>query len=459
MKLQIVSIFIIFILIGCQQEQEYHQENKKEVLLQNAYNLFVQKKYESALLQYQQQILTIPKDTVLYQESQLAILLCQIFLDQLPPHALQDWKVDTRLYWQGQSFTLWESIPKYHNSLFQTSIKNFPYKSFLLLEFIINQPEFQESFPIEKYIQQYITTEYQSLAWNLILIHSWNHLRKNDVKIARIFLSSVQEFAIQEKQKTEAKTALFIADILQHQISNISLTDPIYSFNLTEIDLYRSNTILAPFKNEKIHIDEEKIYIQADVIYQLGGIAWNPIQVWQTGIEWLQKQHTVSQEMKKLLLSRYTSAQAWTYAMKGQWQRAIEILNNIQGQKHWNDEKQLANIIYIWIQENSLELLTKELSKIVWEDEIWIAGKRFAFLRTEERKKYTEQFQKLPLENKKQLLIFDALCILGDSRSAYGLLGDIMPKLSKENQEIFIIEENNIPNDPYAENQIWEKLD
>ena len=115
--------------------------------------------------------------------------------------------------------------------------------------------------------------------------------------------------------------------------------------------------------------------------------------------------------------------------------------------------KTTYNIILHLIQENSLELLTKELSKIVWEDEIWIAGKRFAFLRTEERKKYTEQFQKLPLENKKQLLIFDALCILGDSRSAYGLLGDIMPKLSKENQEIFIVEENNIPNDPYAENQ------
>ena len=74
---------------------------------------------------------------------------------------------------------------------------------------------------------------------------------------------------------------------------------------MTEIDLYRSNTILAPFKMKNTYRRREKIYIQADVIYQLGGIAWNPIQVWQTGIEWLQKQHTVSQEMKNFYFQLY----------------------------------------------------------------------------------------------------------------------------------------------------------
>lgn len=454
-------LFICFFVFGCNKQEDIKSSGHEEKM--TAVELLLQRDFVQAEQKFKKNIDS--EDVSLAQEARLGIILCHVFSSKSNATVWEKWMPDNRLYWQGTCFSIGETC---HASISSEWISSQD-KSLLLLEFLCNHNElwllFQNN--LNSFIQQYVAEKYKKLSWDFILCTGWKQLRKNCFSDAIPFFKQSLQYSLTEEQKEESEYGLSITNILLGQDMTCKKNTLFYRMELKKVSLFRNHSLLSYYAKQQSQLKQEDIpyFIHADLLYQLGLIASNPFNIWFQSTKWLNQcpmsSDELSQQIKNVVHYRFVSAEAWTKATSGHWKESKKIWDSLSNvDVPFRYEKDFAEVLYAWEVENSFDAVIEKIHTIHWNNYIWIAGRKFSFFRLPYRQKHKATYDQLSLERQKQLLVFDGLCILGDSRGAYGFLGTIIASLSnEENKEIYLLEEENIPNDPYAENQIWETLD
>lgn len=459
--IKIMILCICLFVFGCNKQEEVKSSGHEEKM--TAVELLLQRDFVQAEQKFKNNIDN--KDVSSAQEACLGIILCHVLSNKYNAKIWEEWIPNNRLYWQGTCFSIGETCTTTISSEWISSQD----KSLLLLEFLCNHNELWNLLKnnLNSFIQQYVAEKYQKLAWNFILCTGWKQLRKNCFSDSIPFFKQSLQYSLTEEQKEESEYGLSVANILLGKDMTCKRNTLFYRMELKKVSLFRNHSLLSFYAAQKSQLKQKDIqyFIHADLLYQLGLIASNPFSIWFKSMQWWDQcpisSDELSQRIKKVINYRFVSAEAWTKATSGHWKESKKIWDSLSNiDVPFRYEKDFAEVLYAWEMENSFDTVMEKIHTIHWNNYIWIAGRKFSFFRFPYRQKHKASYDRLSLERQKQLLIFDGLCILGDSRGAYGFLGTIIASLSdEEDKEIYSIEEENIPNDPYSENQIWETPD
>ena len=193
--------------------------------------------------------------------------------------------------------------------------------------------------------------------------------------------------------------------------------------------------------------------------------------IWQKGEQLLQKNLTALQKrLPALYLSlekRFALAGAWCDFLAGRMPAAHVVFTSClagPAEPGWlKQEAKLGLALLAWKDNNSIEEIVTSMGEHHRNNYYWLAGHKVDFYRLAARRKHKDNIERLCKQSESHRVYFtliDALCLLGDGRAAYALLGQVIERYPEaEVRTIYLAEQKNIPGDAYADNQIWEKLE
>ena len=433
--------------------------------LKKAQSLYEEKKWQSAAIEFDSVLKSCNEIEEI--EARLGSIVCRL-LDKNSEweEQIKLWKVGTRGYWHGMSFTVLESISLDKRDDFDEVLKktDIPFGHFLLIQFLLLEG-YENSIPlvVEK------MPSYRNLAWDLLLLTAWQKLKEKQGNDREALFDLIYQNAVSPEQKAEATYGILLGNFFSPENKKDVICPDAWEYyvDLKKISFFRSSSPISVYQEflTKSSIALQSPLVFCDLLFTFGGYLSDPVPVWEKGILFLES-HKPKEDVSNLkavcdcLKKRFSHAMGWSYLMKGDFENAQKhfLLESQDGKK---EKEEIALALIAWKQGTSLVDIVKQFSPTSWKEEYFLGGRKVSFYRLPSREAKREEFQKLwndPI-HKIAFLFLDIFCLTGDGRSAHILLDQIVSEFPEEIYSLYMAEEENIPRDPYAENQIWEKLD
>lgn len=464
MKLSCIIGIAFLSLFLCSCNEEKINTSAQEDPLQKARTYYEEKNWEKASIEFD--LAAKSCHGIDQDEARLGSIVCRLFDKQSSwEEKINLWKPETRGYWHGKSFTTMETIPLDRRDGFYEIMKreDIPLAYFLLMQFVLLEGH-------EHFVSSIIEKMplHKNLAWDLALLSAWENLKQKQGNEGESLFEIIYQNAISPEQKEEAACGIllgnFFAPEKKKEILFPSGWD--YRMDLKKISVFRSSSPIHDFQVtlEKTNLSLQQSLIFCDILFTFGGFLPDPVPVWEKGLDFLnESKGKFTEENQKLYdasRKRFWSAIAWFYWIKGDLEKAGKnfIFETHDGKKEKED---IGQALIAWKQDISLSDIAKQFSSAQWKEEYFVGGKKISFYRLASREKKRAEIEKLwndPL-HKIAFILFDIFCLTGDGRSAHILLDQIVSEFPENIYSLYMAEEENIPKDPYAENQIWEKLD
>lgn len=413
-------------------------------------------------------------------------LLAAAFLAELPEwknHA-EKWPAATVYHWDGRSFSLADGISKNSADLLGARIgHDHPARGyFVLLHFLISQRRY-ETLP-----RLVAAMPENELAWDMTLASAWTQLRSGRYADgAELFSSMLVQTLdapspqLSPAQRQEAWWGRLVGNLVQQAEPKAPAIgkgqQPAgwqYSVERHDFDPFRAGTPLAAHRQvgQKL-LDQGERQMMArviliDLLFVLGSQASNRLDLWNKGLV-LASQEASSPSVAEAtalcqdLSRRFELAIAWDNWVSGRSEQAratFKFFATTPGA--WQSEALLGLALLSWKEDAALQELPEKFPLVSWPN-YCLAGREFSFYRLEARKQRTNDIDALIAkepEHKTYLALFDALCLLGDGRAAYQLLGRVIAEYNDPaSKAVYLAEQANVPKDVYAQNQLWEKMD
>ncbi|NUM32992.1 MAG: hypothetical protein HUU50_00465 [Candidatus Brocadiae bacterium] len=465
MKLSCIICLSLLSLLFCSCNDQSSTTVKEQEPLQKARSLFEEKKWDKAAEEFD--LAQKTQSGMDQDEAQLGSIVCHL-LSQNPrwEEQIKLWQPGMRGYWHGKSFTAIESIPLDKRDAFYDILKkeDMPFSYLLLVQFLLLEGyENSVSAVVEKMPQ------HKKLAWDFILLTAWENLKQKQGNEGEVLFEVVYQNAVSQEQKDEAIYGILLGNFFtperKKEISFPKLWE--YRLDLKKISAFRSSSPLNVYRSplEKDGLSLQQHIVFCDMLFSFGGFLLEPVNLWEQGLAYLDKYKqdflaNNQQEAYDCLRKRFYHAIAWFHCIKGDLEKAGNrfVFETLEGKKERED---LGFALILWKQGHPLSDIVKQLSSVAWKEEYFVGGRKFSFYRLPSRENKRSEIEKLWAEpyHKIAFILFDVFCLTGDGRSAHILLDQIVSEFPENIYSLYMAEEENIPKDPYAENQIWEKLD
>lgn len=404
------------------------------------------------------------------EEATLGRLVCLLLAKQPWEKEMESWKPQGRGFWAGKSFIALENIPLEKREYFHPLLRkpDFPLAHFLLLQLLFMHQRL-ECLPTVICNMR----EYQKEAWDFVLMTAWAKARKEDFAQATSIFAIVQgQSSLTPAQKEEARQGLALMPVLASPRSASEVAFPesreLY-LELQPIDFFRASSPLSAYEGKITDGNLLSSMRMVDLLFLFGGISNNPLSLWQKGLEFLEARQSEFDKLHQeaayqTLRMRFLFSMAWIAFLQENFEAAEKQfslgLADSQSQP-LEEEGKLGLALLSWKKGASLTEAQNPLLSNAWEESYWLGGRKFSLYRIAERESRRQEIEKLCEQKQHRLdfIFLDILLLLGDGRSAHQLLDQIVSEYPEEIHTVYMAEEQNIPKDPYAENQIWEKLD
>ncbi len=486
----VLLMFTAVLTIACQEQIPPAAVKKAEELVE-AHELFKQGKFAESVPVF---AAYLQKNEAIGQEEARLGLAAASFLADLPTWKkhVETWQATSVYHWQGKSFTLSDGLSKNAAEYVTSHLgQGHPSRTFfLLLHFLLSQ-------------HQYVTLPRliaampeKELAWEMSLSFAWAQVKGGHYSdaadlfaimlapspLARSDITPAPQ--VTPAQCQEAWWGLCLSKVAQQpDASDVAAvtkeqkflpTGWEYQIERQVFDFFRPGTPIARHRDAGQQIFDKcdkRLVVQfllCDMMFVVGSQARNRLDLWHKGMTLL-RQLTSPQELAELqsirndLGQRLELAIAWDNWISGRNEQARATFKKFAANPGiWQHEGLLGIALLAWKEDASLQDLADKFPVTSWPAYA-LGGREFSFYRLESRKPRTAAIDALLAkepEHKTYLILFDALCLLGDGRAAYQLLGHIVAEYSDPAvKQIYLEEQGNIPKDVYAQNQIWEKMD
>ena len=467
---------IALLLVSCWEQpgKPASKDAPQKDILAHAHAFYRQHKFQQSLAMFSN-CLSVkaghPDDKSRRQEAALGMAICRLLTanDQWPT-SMGKWTIGSRGYWQGQTFTVLEGLAPSVRLHFEKKLAATGHDCglWLLLRLALRH----RHYPILPRIIARI--EEGELAWRYCLAFGWSLLKDNSYSAASLLFDSLLRTSASGKTcHEEARYGLVVARILENGQKQQIISLPRgwrYRLDLSAIDFFRPGSPMHEYQENLTRLPFPVVaeLVLADSLYILGGKAKNKIDVWERGDRYLEAAECPATltAIYSCCRTRFRLAMAWRYLITGSRENARRIFTgclkagNIERQWQW--EARLGLALLAFKQDQELEAASALLAGWQPGRHYWLGGKKFDFYRLSGRARRREAIERMCDDGKHRiyLTMLDALCLLGDGRTAQTMLGNIVAASGDSTtKEIYLAEEVNIPIDAYAENQIWEKPD
>ncbi len=465
--LRLGSICLFLWCLGCDNQASQTNKPQNQSDLKIAHQFYQTKQFKEAAIFFQKHAKRIVNDLqkeAEYQEAWLGRVVCLLLSnDPLWHTELKSARFGSRWFWRGLSYDFLENLSQLHQEYFKgyTKAADFPQEEFVVLHFLLQYKHWQH---ITEVIAKYI---HPRLSWDFCILQAWQHLKQSNFAEAKAIFELCSN-ATTQIQHWEALYGLGLIAILENpqQIPSISLPpEPQYVLELRTIPLFRASSPLT--MHQKLleeNTDDWQPILLSDLLFRFGAISNQQIFVWKQGSLFLETLQQMGNPhlspVYQTLNHRIQSSIAWHYFTRGEFEFAKAIFAQFKTQP-WQQEAHLGLALLNWKQGQHTSELLQSLENVEIDWDYWLSGHKIAFFRLENRRQSMDEIQ--TLGQKKQLrfafILLDTLCLLGDGRSAHAFLGDVLELVPKTQQQFYLLEQANIPQDIYAENRIEEKLD
>ena len=432
-----MALVCIIALCACSDKTQIAQNDNNDNFLQKARESYSKKQFaESASLFVKAQKAKQPSEIC---EAQLGEILCLVALSNKFKEKIDTWDVGRLYYWKGYSLDPFSEIPVSYQQKFQNTS---PHKLFHILDLLLETGH-------DKSIKLFLQTYPQPNLQTFILAKAWYALENNSYNEAQRLFSFVD--IDNEHLLTRQSGILLTKVLLKKQVTPSDLKD------------IMANKYFF-IANKQVDIDANEQSIVGNMLFHFGVMAKHSIPIWEQGKTFVaQNANSISQEAHDDYLQLFSLATAWKLFTKGDLESAKQnfqqIINNKKKLSRFC-EAHLGLAVIQWMQEEDYEELHPHFSWLK-QHSYWLGGKSISLL--SEKRRPQEAWQKVLEKNsqhKVYLVLLDTLCRLGEGRSAYALLGNLMSDFEDADLiSLYEKEDKNIPKDVYAENKIWEKID
>lgn len=438
-----LRFFLLFLLVisSCTEKKSPHVQNEKKTIFASAKEAYIKKNYTHSLKLFSQIKTQLVGTTKL--EAQLGEIASLISLGKDISVEIENWDIDRQYYWGGRSFDPSETISL--NNIEQFNQKKISYKKLHVLDFLLETGNDDAIKILIKQKKNYLLNEF-------VLARAWFSLKQNLYAESQHLFSLVND----SNQNSSCILGLLLIDVLRGQDEIPEAI--VQSFVLKDCySLDQEQIVLS--KKKLNNITSETLI--ADMIFHLGVSTKHAFPILERGIQFVtQNKEKISESTDYLEL--FSLAQGWLVFSKGNLNNAKKIFEVIVAKKNSTPryfEAHLGLAIIYWMEEEDCEELRKHFFWLK-NNVYWLGGRKISLF---SKKRSHANWQKSIDENRKNrenLVLLDALCRLGEGRSAHAFLGYLVDEF--ENQKTLLLyeeEEKNIPKDVYAENKIWEKID
>jgi hypothetical protein len=452
-------LFSLLLLSACGKDSQV-KVDKAPSTLGVAYNDYQKQDYAKAHTEFfaLSQKSNLSKDK--QHEAMLGSVICAILAgDEQWQNYLSNWSVEERYFWQSQSFDAVDGLVgknlEYFRSLPLTPEDK---KLFFVLHFLIQQKH-------HPFIQTVAKKLSENKDWkNFCLAHAWGKLIQGKYQEGIQIFQSIMD--VMPEKATDIEQGILMGQLLLGKMpKNIpwqKLPTKKYSFGVIYKEVFRSSSPIQPIAKASDKNLQMLTFI--DSIYTFGKLTQQSNHVWQTGINTIDGWEDFSPQWAQLTKQRFFAAISWQHLIAGNYPEARKGFEELSSNEneHLQKEGELGLAILYWKEEFSLDEIDNNIGKS-WPI-YWLGGKKFNFYRIQDRlhrQKEIDQLANTKGEHLSYLILLDVLCLLGDGRSANSLLSNVIENHTNtaNTKQLYMAEQNYIPKDSYAENQIWEKMD
>lgn len=393
-------------------------------------------------------------------------------------NAVSDWHPGLCYYWQGKAFTFTDGLPSHGDALAQSFPPEHPaHRYFLLTNFLLQK----QHFAVIPLVLQEI--EPATAGYEFCLSYGWETLKQGRLHLP--LLKLLEDWGrkrdMPPELREEVAAASLIAKILdkpdltwnEGELNQVTTWQ--YRLDRQVLDFFRANSPAQRYAKSCQNLPwapQRAELLLADMLFVLAGRSQQRIPLWNKGLRFLQTRSpntyriTPYAELHQLLTNRFYSASAWDNFTVGDPTHAMKIFENLAAAKEvqWQQEAKSGLTLIAWKKEEiGLEELSNSFIFTTWPN-YFLAGKQFDFYRLPSRQERQELIEKMVTqqpEHRSYLVLFDTMCLLGEGRLAQLLLQGVVAQYSgnADIPKIYLPEQENIPKNVYAQNQIWEKND
>ncbi len=406
-----------------------------------------------------------------FQEAQLGGIVSQLLLSKKVDSRINELSPTIRYYWNGNSFSLWDDISTKSQEELQKNLSSD--KSYIFLQVVDLLIRERHLAALSFFIkEEKLDESLEQVVWDFSLTKAWGMLQKNKILPAKeLFLFLKKNLPSVSRFTQSGQSGWLLTQVLSQPWKEIHIDEVTKAFHHNsffldreEWSLQESTSLAALFERgglaEAKDLNKYRIFL-AEMIYSFGKVSTQHDDVWRKGLIFLNKKASAKEPFVLFMKRRFHCVLGWDVLAKGDLKKAEKIFRRLlKASQSVQEEAHLALLVLEWKKYSSLSQCIEKAKEKKFQNQFWMAGRNLEIFRFPHRQENREQWQKVFQENSIHrvfLILLDSLCLLGDGRSAYELLGNLVDTYP-ELQELYILEEENIPKDPYTDGKIWEKL-